>query len=37
MSYIHNGILLAVKKNENLPFAATYMDLEGIFRQKESV
>ena len=29
MIYIHDGIL-AIKKNEILPFATTWMDLEGI-------
>lgn len=28
--YIHNRILISHKKDENLPFAAAWMELEGI-------
>ena len=28
--HIYNGILLAIKKNEVIPFAATWIDLEII-------
>ena len=28
--YTHNGILLSHEKNKLLPFAATWMDLDGI-------
>ena len=36
MWYIHNGILLSQKKNEIMPFAATWMDLEIIILSEVS-
>ena len=34
--YIYNGIYSAIKKNEILPFAITWMDLEGIMLSEVS-
>ena len=31
---IYNGILLSIKRNEILPFATTWMDVESIIQSK---
>ena len=35
-SSMHNGILLSHKKNETLPFAMVWIDLEGIMHSEIS-
>ena len=34
--YIHNGILLSHKKNDIMPFAATWMELENLILSEMS-
>ena len=37
MVYIHNGILLShIKKNDIMPFAATWMELENLILSEMS-
>ena len=36
MVYIHNGILLSLKKNDIMPFAATWMELETLILSEMS-
>jgi len=34
--HIYNGTLLAIRKNESLPFATTWMDVEGTMLNEMS-
>ena len=36
MVYIHNGILLSHKKDDMMPFAATWMELENLILSEMS-
>ena len=36
MGYTHNGILLSHKKNDIMPFAATWMELENLILSEKS-
>ena len=36
MVYIHNGILLSHKKNDIMPFAVTWMELETLILSEVS-
>ena len=36
MIYIHNGILLSHKKNDIMPFVATWMELETLILSEVS-
>ena len=36
MVYIHNGILLSHKKDDIMPFAATWMELENLILSEMS-
>ena len=37
MVYIHNGILLSHKKDDIMPFAATWMELENVILSEMSL